>query len=56
MVGGVLGPPVQGPAHAPDHDPGAEVEHDLGNADVYFTRVYRLCTGKVFEFGWFMSI
>lgn len=31
MVGDVLGPPVQGPAHAPDHDPGAEVEHDLGH-------------------------
>jgi len=31
VVGDVLGPPVQGPAHAPDHDPGAEVEHDLGH-------------------------
>lgn len=30
VVGDVLGPPVQGPAHAPDQDLGAEVEHDPG--------------------------
>jgi hypothetical protein len=36
VVGGVLVPPVQGPAHAPDHDLGAEVEHGPGDASNYF--------------------
>lgn len=40
MVGDVLDPPAQGPVHAPGHDQGAEVGHDLGNADVYFPRVF----------------
>ena len=56
MVGDVLGPPVQGPVHAPDHDHGAEVEHDLGNVDVCFVCVYRLGTGKGFALGLLMSI
>lgn len=35
MVGDVLGPLVQGPAHAPDHDPGVEVAHDPGDIGFY---------------------
>jgi hypothetical protein len=34
VVGDVLGPPVQGPAHAPGQDLGAEVEHDPGDLPV----------------------
>lgn len=36
VVGDVLGPPVQGPARAPDQDLGAEVEHDPGDSASYF--------------------
>lgn len=35
MVGDVLGPLVQDPAHAPGHDLDVEVEQDPGDAGSY---------------------
>lgn len=52
MVGDVLAPPVQGPAHAPGHDHVAEVEHDLGMLIFILHKFNRPWEwGKVFELG-----